>query len=37
MTIESLSFYAALATPRTEKDHLVNVGRSGLGPPISTS
>jgi hypothetical protein len=31
MTIESLSFYGALARPRTEKDHLVNVGRSGLG------
>src|SRR5262245_12615352 len=23
----------ALATPRAPKDHLVNVGRSGLGPP----
>jgi hypothetical protein len=31
MTNESLSFYTALARPRTEKDHLVNVGRSGLG------
>jgi len=37
MTIESLSFYAALARPRTEKDHLVNVGRSGLGPPQKNS
>jgi hypothetical protein len=25
--------YAALAIPRIAKDHLVNVGRSGLGPP----
>jgi len=26
--------YAALAIPRIAKDHLVNVGRSGLGPPV---